>query len=87
MLPYDHSFPGENSVAEVGEVLDVEFSSTASSRRRSTQAVGLDETAIRRAYRAADGNLAAAARLLGVHRATLYRYLDRLGISRQDLNA
>lgn len=40
---------------------------------------------MRRAYQAADGNLAAAARLLGIHRATLYRYLKKLGISREDL--
>ncbi len=51
----------------------------------STRPVDLDEAEIRRAYAAAGGNLTAAARLLGVHRATLYRYLDKLGISRQDL--
>lgn len=87
MLPYPHSLSGENSTSEAGEVLDAEFSSSASRRRRSTQSVDLDETAIRRAYRAADGNLAAAARLLGVHRATLYRYLAKLEISRQDLDS
>ncbi len=45
----------------------------------------LDEESIRQAYRQAGGNLSAAARLLGVHRATLYRHLERLNIDRNDL--
>lgn len=57
----------------------------AQPRRRSTRPVNLDPAAIRRAWRAADGNLTAAARLLGVHRATLYRSLARLGLDRVDL--
>ncbi|MFO7983874.1 MAG: sigma 54-interacting transcriptional regulator [Desulfuromonadales bacterium] len=53
---------------------------------RSTRPVKLTERDIRRAWRAADGNLAAAARRLGVHRATLYRYLEKLGLTRADLD-
>jgi DNA-binding NtrC family response regulator len=45
----------------------------------------LDAVEIGRAYRAAGGNLAGAARLLGVHRATLYRYLEKLGLDREQL--
>jgi len=45
----------------------------------------LSEGLIRRAYAAADGNLSAAARHLGIHRATLYRHLQRLGIERDQL--
>ncbi len=45
----------------------------------------LTPRAIRQAYRQAQGNLSAAARLLGVHRATLYRHLDRLGLHRDTL--
>lgn len=37
------------------------------------------------AYRRAAGNLSKAARFLGVHRATLYRHLKALGLSRGDL--
>jgi sigma-54 specific flagellar transcriptional regulator A len=55
--------------------------------RRSTRPADLDKGDIRNAYRAADGNLTAAARLLGVHRATLYRYLDKLGLKREDLES
>ncbi len=40
---------------------------------------------IRRAYREEHGNLSAAARRLGVHRATLYRHLKRLGLDREGL--
>jgi sigma-54 specific flagellar transcriptional regulator A len=53
--------------------------------RRSTRPVDLDADEIREAFRATAGNLTAAARLLGVHRATLYRSLARLGISRHNL--
>jgi len=53
--------------------------------RRTTKPAGLDEEEIRAACLAAGGNLTGAARLLGVHRATLYRYLKKLGLSRQDL--
>ncbi len=51
----------------------------------STRPAELDREEIRQAYRSAGGNLAAAARLLGVHRATLYRYMKKLGISRDEL--
>lgn len=41
---------------------------------------------IAEAYGRAGGNLTKAARLLGVHKATLYRHMKSLGISREDLN-
>jgi sigma-54 specific flagellar transcriptional regulator A len=37
------------------------------------------------AYNQAAGNIAEAARLLGIHRATLYRRMQALGITRDDL--
>ena len=55
-------------------------------RDNSGAAVELDEAKIREAYRKAGGNLSAAARRLGVHRATLYRHLQRLNLSREDLS-
>jgi transcriptional regulator with GAF, ATPase, and Fis domain len=39
------------------------------------------------AYRQADGNITAAARLLGVHKATLYRHMKTHGLTREDLEA
>lgn len=54
---------------------------------RSTQPANLNESAIRQAWKASGGNLAATARLLGVHRATLYRYMKKLGLSRNTLDA
>ncbi len=48
--------------------------------------VALTEETIREAYRRAGGNLSAAARQLGIHRATLYRHLQRLNLQRDDLS-
>lgn len=57
------------------------------STQRTTRPVNLSEASIRRAWAAAHGNLASAARLLGVHRATLYRYMKKLGLSRDSLES
>ncbi len=46
----------------------------------------IDRAALRRAFHQAGGNIAAAARLLGIHRATYYRYLHRLKLGREDLS-
>jgi len=45
----------------------------------------LTEENIRQAFQTAGGNLSEAARILGVHRATLYRHLERLKLSREEL--
>jgi len=54
--------------------------------RHSTRPAELDVEEIRRAYAASGGNISGAARLLGVHRATLYRYLERFGLDRKSLD-
>ncbi len=50
------------------------------------QRIELTEMMIRNAYRASGGNISAAARQLGVHRATLYRHLQKHNLSRNDLS-
>ncbi|MBM3333494.1 hypothetical protein FJY63_02420, partial [Candidatus Sumerlaeota bacterium] len=45
----------------------------------------LTEETIRRAFAEAKGNATLAARMLGVHKATLYRHMRALGLSRRDL--
>jgi two-component system, NtrC family, response regulator HydG len=45
----------------------------------------LDEDDIRRAFQETRGNATQAARLLGVHKATLYRRMKSLGLQREDL--
>jgi transcriptional regulator with GAF, ATPase, and Fis domain len=47
--------------------------------------IDLSEDHIRAAFQKTAGNLSAAARYLGVHRATLYRHLRSLNLTRQDL--
>lgn len=75
MVPYQGT-PAEEDVMDAALVTP--------GRGRGVSA-GLTEAAIRDACRATDGNLSAAARRLGVHRATLYRYLERLGLTREQL--
>ena len=52
---------------------------------RTTRPVNLTAESIRKAWSKSQGNLASAARLLGVHRATLYRYMKKHDLSRDSL--
>jgi sigma-54 specific flagellar transcriptional regulator A len=52
---------------------------------RTTRPVNLTAESIRNAWSTSQGNLASAARLLGVHRATLYRYMKKHNLSRDCL--
>jgi len=87
--PISPPFPlaSERRLLTAGEpkLLEAEYVSAASPARRTTRPVDLDAEQIRSAFRAAEGNIAAAARLLGVHRATFYRYMQKLGIDRDQL--
>jgi len=56
------------------------------SHRIQGKRIELSEDMIRQAYQKANHNLSAAARYLGVHRATLYRHLQRLKLTRADLS-
>lgn len=42
---------------------------------------------LRRAFRDSEGNITQAAHSLGLHKATFYRHMKQLGISRDDLDA
>ncbi len=86
-LPYP--LAGEHLLLSHPEHLALVAPDTAErpATRRTTQPVNLDAESIRRAWNAANGNLAAVARLLGVHRATLYRYLNKLGLTRSSLDS
>ncbi|MCF6267588.1 MAG: sigma-54 dependent transcriptional regulator [Desulfuromusa sp.] len=62
------------------------FSSTSSAPQQIPgKKAELSEDDIRQAYRQANGNLSAAARQLGIHRATFYRHLQHLNLHRDDL--
>lgn len=60
--------------------------SPAAVKRVAGRRIDLSVDAIRDAYQKAEGNHSAAARLLGVHRATLYRHLQRLNLDRDSLS-
>lgn len=85
MLPGPSSAPDDDPLASVSQIFEAEYAAEDRRGPRSTRPADLTAPVIRRAYRVANGNLTAAARLLGVHRATLYRYLDKLQISRSEL--
>ncbi len=72
---WDEVVPSQNAVMELA--YDPQFS--------PVDKKNIDLDAIKQAYRVAEGNLSGAARLLGVHRATLYRHLQRLGVKRDQL--
>ena len=51
----------------------------------SAEPVEITRESLLEAARQAGGNLTRAAKLLGVHKATLYRHMKRLGLSREDV--
>ncbi len=77
--------PSEQKLLDAGTTPLLADPVAAPVGRRSTRPANLDAESIRAAFRAAGGNIAAAARILGVHRATLYRHLQKLGLDRDSL--
>jgi len=67
-------------------VIDSDYQPAAATPRPKRQGP-LTADDLRRAAAAAAGNLTRAAELLGVHKATLYRHMQRLGLTRDDLEA
>lgn len=84
MLPQRGERSEETVAGSEPQVFEAEFYSCGESGH-TTRPVNLTVERICRAYGDADGNLADAARRLGVHRATLYRYMQKLGLSRKSL--
>lgn len=62
--------------------IDIAYTGTAASTRpkKLTREIVID------AFQTAEGNITQAARLLGVHKATLYRYMKNIGLNREILN-
>ncbi|MBP7633116.1 hypothetical protein KBA41_03020, partial [Candidatus Ozemobacteraceae bacterium] len=80
-----HPFTGENGdVVEVRKVPSMPSIPPASSRQPGGK-IDLDPEVIRQAFADARGNITRAAAILGVHKATLYRHLKTLNMSRTDL--
>ncbi len=77
MLPYPQAERGDEAC------LDAEM---LTPRRSPGQRFELSEERLRAVYRESAGNLSEAARRLGIHRATLYRHLERLNLSRDELS-
>ena len=78
-----------------GTVLSPDAESVAAARAQPAQGspspavpkgtANLNEAAIRKAVAATHGNMTHAAKLLGVHKATLYRYLKAFNLNRDSL--
>ena len=84
MLPRSGERSSGTLAGSEAQVFEAEFYSSED-HGHTTRPVNLTVEGIRRAYADAEGNLADAARRLGVHRATLYRYMKKLGLSRKVL--
>jgi|GEM_PF-360799 len=72
---------GNGNVVEVSEIPV----NTEPQSRQTGSRIDLDPDVIRKAFANARGNITKAAAMLGVHKATLYRHLKTLNLSRTDL--
>jgi sigma-54 specific flagellar transcriptional regulator A len=65
-------------------IITAEFSRNgAANQSKAGKEIGAEE--LRHAYRLAEGNITKASEMLGIHKATFYRYLKNLNLNRQDL--
>jgi transcriptional regulator with GAF, ATPase, and Fis domain len=86
LLPYHHlSRSNEARSDSPSSSIEGEWSEVEPPPQRGAKY--LNRQRIAQAYRQATGNMTAAARLLGVHKATLYRRLNALGLTRAHLDA
>ena len=76
--------PMPSSVIEAAPI-SLSEEEKASASESPPEAVELTPETIRGAYRQSKGNLTRAASRLGIHKATLYRHMKRLGLSRENL--
>jgi DNA-binding NtrC family response regulator len=76
VLPYREAIPLGMNHFEREKAIPAEFS--------NNQNIGEEE--LRRAYQQADGNITRASEILGIHKATFYRHLKSLNLSREDLD-
>ena len=77
VLPYREAIPLGMNHFDNEKAIPAEFS--------NSQAIGEEE--LRQAYKKAGGNITRASELLGIHKATFYRHLKSLRLSREDLEA
>ncbi|MCZ6872768.1 MAG: sigma-54 dependent transcriptional regulator [bacterium] len=90
LLPYYHNPPQARDVEAAPSACSIEGEWSEINQQKRPQQRGakfLDRQRIAGAYQQADGNMTQAARLLGVHKATLYRRLQALGLTRKNLDA
>ena len=82
LLPAPHSSGGPGPHPDDLPILRVRATQERPPQKRPKK---LDEETIREALAKTDGNMTRAAELLGCHKTTLYRAMDRLGLDPDDL--
>lgn len=73
VLPYHEAIPLGMNHREPEKAIPAQFSNS------------IGEEELRQAYQRAGGNITKASELLGIHKATFYRHLKNLNLSREDL--
>ena len=89
--PHQTGAPGSSGSNNSGQlpgrkdapVIDVFYTKSPVSSSRPKE---LTRELITRAFQSADGNITQAARFLGIHKATLYRHMKNMGLTREMLN-